>query len=86
MHGLCGSNFYVSCVGYVGQNIFYMVHNFYVGCVGQKFLRGSIFFTWVRIFCLSQFFCGGLNFCFGHFFGEGGSQKNLDWQFTSSFT
>ena len=51
-----------------------------------KFLRGSLFlrglcgskcFTWVKIFCLSRFFCGGLNFCVGHFFGEDGSQKIL---------
>ena len=28
------------CVGYVGQNIFYVGHNFYEGCVGQFFLRG----------------------------------------------
>ena len=34
----------MGCVGYVGQNIFYMGHNFYVGCVGQIY------------FCVSQFF------------------------------
>ena len=50
--GLRGSIFYVGCVGYVGQDIFYVGHNFYVGCVGQiyfcvglcvghNFLRGS---------------------------------------------
>ena len=55
VRGLRGSDFYVGCVGYVGQN------NFYVGqhimwvinctwvawikylCVGQNFLCGSIF-------------------------------------------
>ena len=40
-----------------------MDHNFYVVCVGQNFLHGSIFFTWVNIFC------GGLNFCVSGFFG-----------------
>ena len=54
LRGLRGSNYYVGCAGYVGQNIFYVGHNFYVGCVGQiyfcvglcvdqKFLLGSIF-------------------------------------------
>ena len=45
MRGLSGSNFYVGCVSYVGQNIFYVGHNFYVGCVGKTFLYGSFF--WV---------------------------------------
>ena len=39
-----------------------MDHNFYVVCVGQNFLHGSIFFTWLNIFC------GGLNFCVSGFF------------------
>ena len=51
VRGWSGSNFYV---GYVGQNIFYVGHNFYVGCVDQIFLRMSIFFTWVKVFSLSQ--------------------------------
>ena len=61
--GLNESNFYVGCVGYVGQNIFFMgqhfmwaiiftwvawVKFFSVGCVGRKFLRGSNF----SFFCL----------------------------------
>ena len=36
VRGLRGSIFYVGCVGYVGQDIFYMGHNFYVGCVDPK--------------------------------------------------
>ena len=53
MGGLRGSDFYVGCVGYVRQNIFYVGHNFYVGCVGQIFLlglRGSKYFAWVNFF------------------------------------
>ena len=45
-----------------------MDHNFYVVCVGQNFLHGSIFFTWVKIFC------GGLNFCVSDFLGAVGGQ------------
>ena len=56
VRGLRGSNFYVGCVGYVGQNIFYVSQGvtrviilrglrgssiyFFVG---QRFLQGSIF-------------------------------------------
>ena len=38
-----GSNFYVGCVGYVGENISCVDHNFYVVCLGQKSVRGSKF-------------------------------------------
>ena len=48
VHGFCGSNYYMGCVGYMGQNIFLHGSTFYVGCVGQKFLRGSL--------CGSKFF------------------------------
>ena len=84
VRGLRGSNFYVGCVSYVGQNIFYVCHNFYVGCVGKTFLRGSIFFKMVKIFCLSQNFLRGLRFLHGSFFWVGGkvvgngSKKYLD--------
>ena len=64
VRGLRGSNFYVGCVGYVGQNIFlhvlafYVGNNFYVGCVGQNFLlgslRGSKVFAWVQNFLVGQ--------------------------------
>ena len=70
-----------------------MDHNFYVVCVGQNFLHGSIFFTWVNIFC------GGLNFCVSGFLGvvvvvvvvggeglRGFLKKILIGSFTSSFT
>ena len=63
-----GLNFYVDCVDYVGQNIFYMGHNFYVGYVSQMyfawvqmFLHGSTF-TWVQNFCAGQFFFVLVNF------------------------
>ena len=67
--GLRGSNFCVGCVGYVGQNIFYMGLNFYVGCVGQTFFmwvqiflhesfRGSKFFAWVQQFLPGSIFKG----------------------------
>ena len=84
MRGLSGSNFYVDCVSYVGQNIFYVGHNFYVGCVGKTFLRGSVFFKRVKIFCLSQNFLRGRRFLHGSFFWVGekgvgnGSKKYLD--------
>ena len=48
VRGLRGSNFYVGCVSYVGQNILYVCHNFYVGCVGKTCLRGSIFLRWSK--------------------------------------
>ena len=49
----------MGCVGYVGQNIFYVGHNFCVVCVGQiyfcvdqNFLRGSLrgpkIYAWVN--------------------------------------
>ena len=71
VRGLRGSNIYMGCVGYVGQNIFYVGHNFYVGCVGQihfcvgqTFLRGYFrglkFFAWVQQFLLGLIF-GGLS-------------------------
>ena len=53
--GLHGPNFYVGCVGYVGQNIFY---------VGQHF-TWVIIFTWVarvKFFCVGQFFLHGSKF------------------------
>ena len=46
VRGLCGSIFYVGCVGYVGQDVFYVGHNFYVGCVGLYFCVGP------KIFCV----------------------------------
>ena len=46
-----GSNLYVGCVGYVGQNIFYVGHNFYVGCVGQ------FFFAWIFV-SVKNFYVG----------------------------
>ena len=54
--GLRGSNFYVGCVGYVGQNVFY---------VGQHF-TWVIIFTRVAlvkyIFARAKVFCVGKNF------------------------
>ena len=65
VRGLRGSNIYMGCVGYVGQNIFYVgcvgqIHF----CVGQTFLRGYFrglkFFAWVQHFLLGLIF-GGLS-------------------------
>ena len=62
MRGSHGSSFYVGCVGYVGQNIFY---------VGQHFTWVIIFtwatwvkyvFAWVKILCLGNFFYVDPNF------------------------
>ena len=67
-----------------GSKYFLRGHNFYVGCVGKKLLRGSIFFTRVKIFCLSQNFLRGRRFLHGSFFWVGekgvgnGSKKYLD--------
>ena len=59
LKGLHGPIFYVECVGYVGQNNFYVCHNFYLGCVDQIyffmtqfFLRGSKIFAWVNFYLL----------------------------------
>ena len=73
--GLRGPNFYVDCMSYVGQNFFYMGHNFYVGWVGQNLFAWVNFFTWFKIFCVSQNFLRGLNFgvsLFCFFWGGGG--------------
>ena len=51
-------NFLRGLRGLRGSKYFLRGSTFYVGCVGQNFLRGSISFTWVKIFCLSQFFVG----------------------------
>ena len=70
--GLRGPNFYVDCMSYVGQNFFYMGHNFYVGWVGQNLFAWVNFFTWFKIFCVSQNFLRGLNFGVSLFFFWGG--------------
>ena len=64
--GLCGLNFYLGGVGYVGQNVFYVGQHFtwvttftwvaWFQCVFawvKIFMRGSIFFTCVKIFSVS---------------------------------
>ena len=57
MRGLRGSNFYVLCVGYVGQNVFYVgqhvtwaiilrgLRGSNIFLCGSIFLRGSTFFA-----------------------------------------
>ena len=63
---LRGSNYYVGCVGYVDQNIFYVVITFtWVAWVNYIF---AWVFAWVKNFCLGQFFGGS-------------SKKNLNWRF-----
>ena len=48
VRGLCGSKFYVGCVGYVGQNVFYAGQHFtWVIIFLRGSLRGSQFFAWV---------------------------------------
>ena len=58
-----GSNFYVDCIGYVGQNSFRMGQpTFYVGQFLRtnmflhrlKFLRGSNLFMWVNFYLLEE--------------------------------
>ena len=70
MRRLCGPNFYVGCMGYVGQNMFYMGHNFYVRFMGQ------IYSCVGQNSCVGQFvFCGSksyrLNFLRGSKFLHG---------------
>ena len=65
-------------MGYVGTWVAWVIIFTWVAWVnffyvGQNFLPASIFLR-------------GSKFLRGHFFWEDGSQKNLDWQFTSSFT
>ena len=66
LSGLRGSNFYVGCVGYMGQNSFYVGQHFtwviiftWVGWVKYIFVRVIFFawvFVWVKIFYVGQFF------------------------------
>ena len=58
MRGLRGSNFYVCCVGYVGQIIFYVGHDFSMCCVGK------IYFC-VGLCVGPKFLCGSFFFCVG---------------------
>ena len=55
VRGLRGSNFYLGCVDYVGQNIFYM---------GQHFTWVIIFtwVAWVKSYCVGQIFLRGSKF------------------------
>ena len=60
-----GSNFYVCCVGYMGQNIFYVGHHFtwviifLRGLHGSNILfGGSKFFAWVQQFLIGSIFGG----------------------------
>ena len=64
LRGLRGSDFYLGCLGYVSQNIFYVGHNFYVGCVGQiYFSMGQTFLSGSNLFCVGL--CVGQNFLRG---------------------
>ena len=77
-------------MGYVGTWVASV--KFLRGSLFLRGLRGSKYFTWVNFFYVGQnflpasIFLRGSKFLRGHFFWEDGSQKNLDWQFTSSFT
>ena len=64
VRGLRGSDFYVGCMSYVGQNTFYVGNNFYVGCLGQiYFCVDQIFFRGSKFFCVDL--CMGQNFLRG---------------------
>ena len=66
LHELRGSKFFLR------ESIFYVGHNFYVGWVGQNLFAWVNFFTWFKIFCVSQKFLRGLNFGVSLFFLWGG--------------
>ena len=68
MGELHGSNFYVGCVGYVGQKIFHVGHHF----------TWVIIFTWVA--WVKYTFAWVQKFLLGSTFGRE-SKKNLDWHF-----
>ena len=52
VRALRGSNLYMGCVSYVGQNIFYVGYNLYVGCVGQiHFGVGQFFYMGQHFLC-----------------------------------
>ena len=78
---LRGSNVYVGCMGYVGQNIFYVGHHFMWVVIFTWVAWVKYTFAWVKLFLGgSKFFCVGLfmgqkilrgsnNFCSGQFLG-----------------
>ena len=69
--GLRGPNFYVDCMSYVGQNFFY-VGQYFMWVIIFTWVGWVNFFTWFKIFCVSQNFLRGLNFGVSLFFFFGG--------------
>ena len=52
VRGLRGSNFYVGCMGYVGQNIFYVGQNFTWVIILTWVAWVKYIFSWVNFFCV----------------------------------
>ena len=68
VRGLGGSNFYVGCVGYMGQNTFYVGHHFKWVIIFTWVAWVKYTFPWVKLFlCGQNFLRGSNNFCSGLF-------------------
>ena len=59
---LRGSSFYVSCVGYVSQNVSYLSQNFTCVTIFTWVVWVKYIFAWINIFCVGQFFLRGSRF------------------------
>ena len=63
IRGLRVSNFYMGCVGYVGQNIFYVGQHFtWVAWVAWANYIFAWVFAWVQSFYVGEFFFAWVNF------------------------
>ena len=56
VRGLAGSYFYLGCLGYVGQNIFYVGQHvtWVMNLTWVTWIK--YIFAWAKIFCEGQFF------------------------------
>ena len=63
---LRGSTFYVGCVGYMGQNSFYVGQHFTWVIIFTWVARVKYIFVWVICFCVGL--CVGQNFLRGSIF------------------
>ena len=70
LSGLRGSNFYVGCVGYMGQNSFYVGQHFTLVIIFTWVAWVKYIFVWVICFCvgLCVGLCMGQNFLRGSIF------------------
>ena len=84
--GLCGSNVYVGCVGYEGQNIFYVVIIFTWVAWVKNFFAWVNFFKWFKIFWFSAWvkIFWGSKFWRESFLGGESKEISID-AFTSVF-